>query len=84
MLNTLKSLIAKSWKNVKTDLHPGKHYIDEEIVVRISGVVEKRPDELAAPTVSIPLIAALALFWERPGSPVALLCKCFDRHCSKR
>lgn len=67
MLNTLKSLIAKAWKNEKAALAPGKHHIDEEFIVRISGSVEQRPDELAAPTVSIPLIPALALFWEKAG-----------------
>ena len=67
MLNTLKSLVAKSWKNEKPDLQPGTHYFDEEFVVRISGSVEQRPDELIAPTVSIPLIPALALFWEKAG-----------------
>jgi hypothetical protein len=67
MLNTLKSLVAKSWKNEKPDLDPGTHYFDEEFVVRISGSVEQRPDELIAPTVSIPLIPALALFWEKAG-----------------
>lgn len=67
MLNTLKSLVAKSWKNEKADLGPGTHYLDEEFVVRITGSVEQRPDELIAPTVSIPLIPALALFWEKAG-----------------
>ncbi len=67
MLNTLKSLVSKSWKSNKPDLEPGRHFIDEEFVVRVSGTVEKRPDELAAPTVSIPLIPALALFWEKAG-----------------
>ena len=67
MLNTIKSLVAKAWKSEKADLEPGKHYIEEEFLVRISGSVEQRPDELAAPTVSIPLIPALALFWEKAG-----------------
>jgi hypothetical protein len=67
MLNTVKSLVAKSWKNNKADLEPGKHFFDEEFVVRVSGSVEKLPDELAAPTVSVPLIPALALFWEKSG-----------------
>jgi len=67
MLNTIRSLISKSWKSSKPDLNPGTHYFDEEFVVRVQGTVEKRPDELAAPTVSIPLIPALALFWEKAG-----------------
>ena len=67
MLSTLKSLVAKSWKDEDAELEPGKHFFDEEFVVRVSGSVEQRPDELVAPTVSIPLIPALALFWEKAG-----------------
>jgi hypothetical protein len=55
MLNTIKSLVAKAWKNQKAALAPGRHYIEEEFLVRISGSVEQRPDEFAAPTVSIPV-----------------------------
>ena len=62
-----KALLAKAWKNEDTDLAPGRHCIDEEFVVRVSGTVEKCDDEMAAPTVSIPLIAVLALFWEKCG-----------------
>jgi hypothetical protein len=64
---TIKTLLAKSWKNETANLAPGRNYIDEEFVVRVTGSVEKLDDELAAPTVSIPLIAALALFWEKAG-----------------
>jgi len=64
---TIKTLLAKSWKNEDADLTPGRHYIDEEFVVRITGSVEKLDDEMIAPTVSIPLIPALALFWEKCG-----------------
>jgi hypothetical protein len=62
-----KALLAKTWKNEDADLAPGKHYIDEEVVVRLTGSVEKCDDEMVAPTVSIPLIAVLALFWEKCG-----------------
>ena len=62
-----KALLVKAWKNEDADLSPGRHYIDEEIVVRITGSVEKLDDEIVAPTVSIPLIAVLALFWEKCG-----------------
>jgi hypothetical protein len=64
---TVKSLLAKSWKAEDADFAPGRHYIDEEFVVRVTGSVEKLDDEMVAPTVSIPLIAALALFWEKAG-----------------
>ena len=37
------------------------------LTVRVSGTVEKKDDEFAAPTVSIPLIPTLALFWEKCG-----------------
>jgi hypothetical protein len=63
----VKALLVKSWKNEDADLAPGRHHVDEEILVRVSGTVEKCDDELAAPTVSIPLIAVLALFWEKCG-----------------
>ena len=62
-----KALLVKAWKNEDTNLSPGRHYVDEEFVVRITGSVEKLDDELIAPTVSIPLIPALALFWEKCG-----------------
>ena len=62
-----KTLLSKSWKNEDADLPAGRHYIDEEFIVRISGNVEKLEDELVAPTVSIPLIPALALFWDKAG-----------------
>lgn len=64
---TIKALLAKSWKNETADLSPGRKYIDEEFFVRITGSVQKLDDELAAPTVSIPLIPALALVWEKAG-----------------
>ncbi len=62
-----KALLVKAWKNEDADLTPGRHYVDEEIVVRVTGSVEKLDDEMVAPTVSIPLIAVLALFWEKAG-----------------
>ena len=67
-MNTIiKALLAKAWKNEDADLATGRHYIDEEVVVRLTGSVEKLDDEMVAPTVSIPLIAVLALFWEKCG-----------------
>ena len=49
------------------DLEPGRHYCDEVLTVRVTGTVEKGHDEFVAPTVSIPLIPTLALFWEKCG-----------------
>ncbi len=63
----LEALLAKKWKNESADLQPGTHFISEEVVVRVRGSVEKRDDQLVAPTVSIPLITTLALFWEKSG-----------------
>ena len=67
MNSTIKALVAKAWKNEDTDLAPGRHYFDDEFVVRISGSVEKHDDQLVSPTVSIPLVPTLALFWEKAG-----------------
>jgi hypothetical protein len=67
MHSTIKALLAKVWKDQTADLGVGTHFIDEEIVVRISGTVEKFDDQLVAPTVSIPLIPTIALFWEKAG-----------------
>ena len=62
-----KALVAKVWKDEAVDLEPGRHYFDEVLMVRISGSVEKQSDQLVAPTVSIPLVLTLALFWEKCG-----------------
>jgi len=67
MHTTIKSLIAKSWKNEPADLEPGRHHFDEEFTVRVQGSVEKHDDQLVTPTVSIPLVPTLALFWEKCG-----------------
>ena len=63
----IKGLIAKAWKDESIDLEPGQYYCDELLTVRVSGTVEKKDDEFAAPTVSIPLVSTLALFWEKSG-----------------
>ena len=63
----VKGLLAKCWKDEPIDLEPGRHFCDEVLTVRVTGTVEKREDEFVAPTVSIPLIATLALFWEKCG-----------------
>ena len=67
MHNTIKSLIAKSWKNETAVLEPGLHHFDEEFVIRVQGSVEKHDAQLVTPTVSIPLVTTLALFWEKAG-----------------
>ena len=67
MIDNLKGLIAKAWKDEDIDLEPGRYFCDELLTVRVTGAVEKKDDEFAAPTVSIPLIPTLALFWEKCG-----------------
>ena len=67
MLNQIKSLLAKKWKTETATLEPGRHAVDEVLVIRVTGSVEKREDQLVAPTVSIPLLPTLALFWEKAG-----------------
>lgn len=52
MNNEVKTLLAKKWKNESTEFEVGRHYIDEEIVVRVQGSVEKRADQLVSPTVT--------------------------------
>ena len=63
----LEALLAKKWKNESADFTPGRHWIDEEVVVRVTGSVEKHDDQLITPTVSIPLIPTLALLIEKMG-----------------
>jgi hypothetical protein len=67
MENTIKALLAKAWKDEDLDLDVGRHYFDEIITVRVNGTVEKQADQLVAPTTSIPLVATLALFWQKCG-----------------
>lgn len=67
MLNQAKALIAKSWKNQQANLPVGRHEINETLLVRLRGEVEKHDDQMIASTVSIPLVSVLAFFWERAG-----------------
>jgi hypothetical protein len=67
MCDNVKALIAKAWKDESLDLEPGRHQVDEVLTIRVSGTVEKQGDQLVAPTTSVPLIATLALFWEKAG-----------------
>jgi hypothetical protein len=63
----IRGLIGKAWKDENIDLEPGRYFCDEVLTVRVSGTVEKKEDDFASPTVSIPLIPTLALFWEKCG-----------------
>ena len=65
--DNIKGLLSKAWKDEPIDLEPGRHYCDEVLTVRVSGTIEKKDEEFIAPTVSIPLIPTLALFWEKCG-----------------
>ena len=64
---TIKNLIAKVWGKEQAEFEVGRHTIDEVLVVRVQGSVEKHADQLVSPTVSIPLVSTLALFWEKSG-----------------
>ena len=67
MDSTIKALIVKKFKDSEMDLDVGRHWVDETVVVRVSGTVERHEDQLIAPTISIPLIPTIAFFWERLG-----------------
>lgn len=62
-----QALLAKHWNNDELNLSEGRHHFDEEFVVRVRGSVVKHADQMIAPTVSIPLVTTLALFWEKAG-----------------
>jgi hypothetical protein len=65
--STIKNLVSRVWKNEDLDLDAGQHSFDETVLLHVSGTVTKHADQMAAPTVSIPLILTLALFWEKAG-----------------
>ena len=67
MDTSVKALIVKKFKDAEIDLEVGRHWIDETVVVRVSGPVERHEDQWIAPTISIPLIPTIAFFWERLG-----------------
>ena len=67
MDSTLKALIVKKFKDSEFDLDVGRHWIDETVVLRVSGSVERHEDQWILPTVSIPLIPTIAFFWDRLG-----------------
>lgn len=67
MDSTLKALMVKKFKDSEADLEVGRHWIDETVVLRVSGSVERHEDQWILPTVSIPLIPTIAFFWERLG-----------------
>ena len=67
MDTNLKALIVKKFKDADLDLDVGRHWVDETVVVRVSGTVERHEDQWIAPTISIPLIPVIAFFWDRLG-----------------
>lgn len=67
MESNLKALIVKKFKDAELDLDVGRHRVDETLVVRVSGAVERHEDQWIAPTIGIPLIPTIAFFWERLG-----------------
>ncbi len=67
MDSSIKALFVKKFKDAELDLDVGRHFINETVVVRISGTVERHEDQWIAPTVSIPLIPVVAFLGERLG-----------------
>ena len=67
MDSNIKALIVKKFKDAEMDLDVGRHWVDETVVVRVSGAVERHEDQWIAPTISIPLIPTIAFFWDRLG-----------------
>lgn len=66
-MNQIKNLLSKIWDKEKSEFGVGRHQIDEVLVVRVKGSIEKCVDQLVSPTVSIPLVSTLALFWSKAG-----------------
>jgi len=52
MDSTLKALIVKKFKDSKLDLDVGRHWIDETVVLRVSGSVERHEDQCSLPLAS--------------------------------
>lgn len=67
MLSQAKALIAKSWNKENADLPVGRHEVNETLIVRVRGMVEKHDSQMICPTISIPIIPVLAFFWEKVG-----------------
>ena len=68
MLNEVKALLAKCWKDEALELDPGFHHFDEVLTVRVSGTVEKKDDQYVAPTTSLPTILTIALLLQKSGA----------------
>ncbi|MFM8634558.1 MAG: hypothetical protein ACKOEX_07085, partial [Planctomycetia bacterium] len=67
MDSTIKALIVEKFKDSDLDLDVGRHCVNETVVVRVSGTVERHEDQWILPTISIPLIPTIAFVWERLG-----------------
>lgn len=67
MSQNTKALVAKCWKNEVVDLPVGRHNINQTMLVRVRGEIEKHDDQMVTPTVSIPFISVVAFLLERVG-----------------
>jgi hypothetical protein len=67
MNSNVKALVVKKFKDAEMDLEVGRHWIEEIVVLRVKGTVERHEDQWISPTVSIPLIPTIAFFWDRLG-----------------
>jgi hypothetical protein len=63
LLTALSTMLGKLAKSAGP-LNPGSYTVDETVVLRIAGTVDKADDESYVPTVDIPMLATLALFIE--------------------
>ena len=41
MCESIRGLLAKVWKDEVVDLAPGTHYLDEVMMVRVNGTIQK-------------------------------------------
>jgi hypothetical protein len=67
MDSNTKALIVKKFKDAEINLDLGLHWVDETVVIRISGTVERHEDQWIAPAISMLLIPTIAFFWELLG-----------------
>ena len=59
--SNIKNLISRVWKSEALELECGSHYVDEVVTIHVRGMVEQKPDQLVAPTTSLPLIRKLGV-----------------------
>lgn len=66
-LIALADKLGKMAKPLKKTMTPGCHPVEETIVLRVGGKIDKSYDTEETPTTKIPLLATLAIFIEKSG-----------------